>query len=719
MLKASLRHADQTRPSEDPGTLPTYGNILSSLERIATEAAAGSFVYIHFTGHGTTIESGTPTAAAEMALVVLAGDDGAEIRYLRGTEFARSLRMLVDKKLKVTVVLDCCVSWSVVRGKLDPSIKSLPYDAAVDRAYPPAQALEEEGLSQDAVYRQASSRSNWLLDPDGYVVLAACGPAETAREIEVGKGNFYGALSYFLIRTFLRRGSVGGKHQYIYSHVVARFWEKCPEQNPILYGNKSLGFFSAGAPAAAWRAASIPVVNVKARGTDSSSLRLGVGLAHGVSVGDVFAINVNPAMDPTGASASSLLMARTAEVYPLTSKLEPLDPATDTDTGKGKGKGTALPLPTASGLTATEVTRLSLCQIPAGIADLRPNQDPAAWTNRSASLNIRSLDLKGTGDDSDYTSTATPHADDDDDVDANALSPEFSLIVILTSDQIMIQDSWGTVSTIEVNLPAAMTIQGHEEHEEHEAWAEFVLDVVEHMRRFHAVRQLFNTQLSYFENPITKQFNVALVGDNQLFYCSPTTRDLQSSVSPGYTSPKSYRHHLGVAQVQDGDSLELIVQNWGPTALYVNVLSLNGRGEIEDLLHASYGVIPPCFGVRDPETWAANFKNQYYGQWRLQIREFIPDWVGPDEEWCRDYLKVCITSQPTSLAVLEQPHVGEFVGLRRDTDRQHRAGGEQADAAGVPIPENWVMFTFRVDTRRVHAQNGNDIIRYTSDAWTE
>ena len=38
--------------------------------------------------------------------MVLAGD-GSEIQYLRGTELAYQLHRLVEKGLKVTVVLDC------------------------------------------------------------------------------------------------------------------------------------------------------------------------------------------------------------------------------------------------------------------------------------------------------------------------------------------------------------------------------------------------------------------------------------------------------------------------------------------------------------------------------------------------------------------------------------------------------------------------------------
>ncbi|KAI0436945.1 hypothetical protein F4803DRAFT_571747 [Xylaria telfairii] len=624
MLTATLQHPEDPHPSEDQRALPTYHNILSSLGRIVSEAASGSFVYIHFTGHGTTTEPRTWFArdARELALVVLSGD-GSEIRYLRSTELAYQVRNMVERGLKVTVVLDCCASGGVVRDKLDPSVKYLPYDPMVDMAHPPAPAQELEPVEKDArpVYRAASSLLNWLINPDGYVVLAACGPTEKAMELDFGNGQFHGALSYFLIRTFIKLGSVGGKQQYIYSHLIARFREKCPQQRPMLYGNKSLSFFTD--TTTTWRAAPIPVVKTP------TGFRLEAGLAHGVSNGDLFAINSNGTFsDDATRFKSNLVTVRTTEIHSLTSNLELLDPTTTT-------------LPTASGLTATELSRLSLREYPVGLELRIPLSETwlTALRDRS-SLNICHLD--GT----------------------NKATMFFFNVIILTSNHYEIRDEDGDPVP---DIPA--TLYPLEEN------AEFVLDVVEHLVRFRLIQSLSDEPLPDSTRSFRDQFAAVLVDKHNK------------------NSVPSYGLHLNnILEVQDGDSVELVVQNLGTTTLYIHVLIMGTLWDIEDLLYANHEVIPPVF-VENFGDWAANIRSGYDGQWRLKIRLSVPkELQDKGAGWCDDYIKVCLTSQPTSLASLEQPELGEFVRLRREN--RHGSVGSHTGT----LSEDWAMLTFCVRT---------------------
>ncbi|KAI1120331.1 hypothetical protein F5Y10DRAFT_258642 [Nemania abortiva] len=625
VLTASFQHPNDSHPSEDQSVLPTYRNILSSLERIASEATAGSFVYIHFTGHGTTTEPSsqfTRDTTGELALVVLAGD-GSEIQYLRSSELANQMRNLVEKGLKVTVVLDCCASGRIVRGKLDPSVKYLPYDPAVDIAHPPAPGRDLWPVEEDAgpVSRAASSHLNWLINPNGYVVLTACGPTEKAMELDFGNGKFYGALSYFLIRTFIRRGSVGGKQQHIYSHIVARFREKCPEQSPMLYGNKTLSFFTDAT--ATWHAAPIPVVKTP------TGLRLEAGMAHGVSSGDLFAINADdPSADPAAASPSSLVTVKTTEIHALTSDLELLDPNTAT-------------LPSASGLTATEVTRLSLRRWPVGLEMRIPLSE--AWSTAlrdRSSLNICNLD--GTNE-----------------------AAVFLNIIILTSDHYEIRDHMGKPVP---DLPA--TLYPLEDN------AEFVLDVVERLVRFYAALELSDQLPPESTHAFRERFGAVLVDSNNANF---------HPIGP-------YGNHS--ALVKDGDSVELVVHNLGTTALYIHVLVMGALWDIEDLLHANHEVIPPFFSDRVEESLVRSMSG-HSTEWRLKMRMSLPKKLqDKGERLCNDFIKVCLTSQPTSLMLLEQPELGEFVRLRRE----NRHGSVESSTSA--LSEDWAMLTFHVHTLR-------------------
>jgi hypothetical protein len=173
-LVASAAGAEPPRPAEDVECLPTYSNLTSGLQQIILDASAGDLVYIHFTGHGTAIEPTTPfasTGTGELALVVLASDDPTnKMQYLRGSELAYWMKAMVAADLKVTLVLDCCASGSVVRDKSDQSVRYLPYDHAIDVAYPP-DAERSLGSNEQgkgiilAADRDASLRQNWMVNP--------------------------------------------------------------------------------------------------------------------------------------------------------------------------------------------------------------------------------------------------------------------------------------------------------------------------------------------------------------------------------------------------------------------------------------------------------------------------------------------------------------------------------------------------------------------------
>ncbi|KAF7535927.1 hypothetical protein G7054_g4950 [Neopestalotiopsis clavispora] len=270
---------------------PTHKNIMTSLKSIVSDASRGDFVYIHFTGHGTAIRPSSPYASSttgELALVVLDATDLTKIQYLRGSEMAYMLKQMVERGLRVVLVLDCCASGSVVRHQKGAAFRYLPYDPAVDLAHPPS---AESSLSMDDAalqtggsdFRGASMLPNWLANPKGYTVLTACGPTEAARELQTGDGEWHGVLSYFLVRTFIKLGRVGGRMQQIYAHLCARFLEQGSTQQPMIYGNSSLSFFedfTYGPDAVA-----IPAIR-KAGGT----LELAAGRAHGVREGDQFSL---------------------------------------------------------------------------------------------------------------------------------------------------------------------------------------------------------------------------------------------------------------------------------------------------------------------------------------------------------------------------------------------------------------------------------------------
>lgn len=303
-------------PIEDPQQWPTYGNVKACFQIITSIVKPGDFVHIHYSGHGTRIgPSPANQYMGDVALVLLEGQNGNMIRYLRGVELAHIINTIVQKGILVTLVLDCCFSGGASREEDFNSIRSLSYSAEVDAAYPP---LPEESISvpiNSAGLRDGSMLPNWLINPDKYTSLAACGPHEVAREIALRDGKRHGALSYLLLDILSQTANSVKTSQEIYQNLCATFRKDCPRQNPVLYGNADLSFFGPLVPG--------PIASFTVSSQQSSGIRLEGGQAHGVCVGDLFTLQPFSSED-TGAvnSSDDLITARVVQTYALSSDLE-------------------------------------------------------------------------------------------------------------------------------------------------------------------------------------------------------------------------------------------------------------------------------------------------------------------------------------------------------------------------------------------------------------
>ncbi|KAF2823977.1 hypothetical protein CC86DRAFT_237332, partial [Ophiobolus disseminans] len=267
---------------KDSTTHPTYRNVTFALRAISLEAKAGDYVYIHFSGHGTKIEPDddfSNKTTGDLALVLLDTRDDDSVTYLTGATLARYyLDPMVRKGLVVTLVLDCCFSASVYRRD-GAAVRFLPYNARNDLYDPEiAELLGPEPASRAG--RNASMQKNWLMDPDGYAILTACGPNEEGGEIILESGEAHGKLSYFLRRSFSGSGGCSKPLSIIFQYLCAEFRGHAVRQNPVLYGNKDQAFFG-------------DIVlstnsSLQAIRSSNGELRLLAGRAHGFCQGDRF-----------------------------------------------------------------------------------------------------------------------------------------------------------------------------------------------------------------------------------------------------------------------------------------------------------------------------------------------------------------------------------------------------------------------------------------------
>ncbi|KAF2804514.1 uncharacterized protein BDZ99DRAFT_451575 [Mytilinidion resinicola] len=268
------------RPSEEPEVWPTYENFISSLRRVIDMAKSGDFVYIHYSGHGARFSG---LAQSELALVLLS-EDGRGSRYLRGQTLAMALHKMVEEGIRVTLVLDCCFSGSVVRNSdwHGFDVRCIDYNPIFDAA-----SLQEHsaGLFDVAsTLRDSSMEKDWLLSPDGYGILSACAPQEYAYEIEIGNET-RGALTYSLLDALstLRNRGTELTHQSIHEHLSTRFHVSWPRQTPMRYGNENFAFF--GNSLLPPDNAFVPIYK-----TEDDQLCLRAGHIHGVCEGDEYAV---------------------------------------------------------------------------------------------------------------------------------------------------------------------------------------------------------------------------------------------------------------------------------------------------------------------------------------------------------------------------------------------------------------------------------------------
>jgi hypothetical protein len=286
-------------PKEAPSQWPTFENVNSSLERILQVSKRGDCVYIHFSGHGTqtnaTSSEYSHKETGDLALVLFHKDYG--VRYMRGYELAGLLERMSSRGLFITVVLDCCFSGSVIRrDDTEPSsIRAIPYDTAIDIAFPFDQRL------RPSIHRNIQSVPTWLIDPKAYNIFAACSPHEKAQEMRLGPNSTErrGALSCFLLRALKASRGAQITTRSLYNHLRLKFRQFWPRQTPMQYGRVEVSFF--GTLGGEHNSG---VFTALRKGQD---LYLDAGLAHGVCKDDEFALYplASTKLDPSGAGSPS------------------------------------------------------------------------------------------------------------------------------------------------------------------------------------------------------------------------------------------------------------------------------------------------------------------------------------------------------------------------------------------------------------------------------
>lgn len=289
------------QPAEPSDKWPTRMNIVNAFRWLDEVTAPGDQIYIHYSGHGGRVR--TPTrflnlkGGLDMDEVLVPTDYSlTEDNFLRDFELAHILRGYVDRQLNVTVVLDSCHSGGATRG--EPAFASLEQNGIAVRTIedvrdilPPPRipvATDAELAASCQTLAAKPTRdfqvgNAWQLEPEGYLLLAACRPSEYAYEQAFDNGVQSGALTYWLLDSLKRLGA-DAPAKTLYNRVLAKVHSYFRQQTPQLQGVTDRALFG---PA---RQSTPNWINVLQVVEATDEIELNVGQAQGVSRDARFAI---------------------------------------------------------------------------------------------------------------------------------------------------------------------------------------------------------------------------------------------------------------------------------------------------------------------------------------------------------------------------------------------------------------------------------------------
>lgn len=301
ILKLTATDAGAGQPAEPPDKWPTRENIVNAFRWLDEVTAPGDQIYVHYSGHGGRVR--TPPRfhhlkwGADMDEVLVPTDYSlTEDNFLRDFELAHILRGYVNRQLIVTVVLDSCHSGGAARDKeaaavLEQNGIGVRTIGEVRDVLPPPRIPVAADEELAATYRALAAQATrdfyvgnvWQLEPEGYLLLAACRASEYAYEQAFDGAGHSGALTYWLLDSLERLGTdVPAKT--LYDRVLAKVHSSFRLQTPQLQGMTDRALFGV-------KRVRLPNwVNVLQVSEAADEVELNVGQAQGVSLGARFAI---------------------------------------------------------------------------------------------------------------------------------------------------------------------------------------------------------------------------------------------------------------------------------------------------------------------------------------------------------------------------------------------------------------------------------------------
>lgn len=295
---------------------PTATNIKKVLEDCTTTAKAGDIVYFHYSGHGARVKTLWPDIKGTHGIdeCLVPSDVACGGKFLRDVELESILSEMTKKGLVVTVTLDSCHSGGAfergalsVRG-IEGVVGNLETDRPLTNPGPSDALFQRYNESQP----RDGERGAWILKPQDYALLAACGPHEKAHEANE-QGVCYGTFTHWLLETI--QSDSHSTHRTICDRVSIKVRNRYGFQSPVGAGALDRNFMDSELLLGI---RSFKLLGLPSEIKEGEEATMDAGKAHGVYNEDEYAIypwNVRNMSD-----TQELAVVRVVEVGDLVSK---------------------------------------------------------------------------------------------------------------------------------------------------------------------------------------------------------------------------------------------------------------------------------------------------------------------------------------------------------------------------------------------------------------
>ncbi len=209
-------------------SVPTRKGIVAAFESLIRRARPGISVYIHYSGHGSTVPDANGDEPGpdgrDSTLVPIDARDTESMEIL-DDEIAIWLDRLGKQTDDVVFVSDSCHSGTITRGAKSSKTRGAP---TVD--------------TRDYSWSKQLGDLSTLQPPQHFVRVSAARDTQKAYEYEAPNGKSYGRLTWFWAKG-LQAAAPGQSYDAVYRSVAAMMPPR--EQQPVIEGASDRALFQA------------------------------------------------------------------------------------------------------------------------------------------------------------------------------------------------------------------------------------------------------------------------------------------------------------------------------------------------------------------------------------------------------------------------------------------------------------------------------------------